>query len=154
MTLNTYTYYKDKRVVDKSAYLINEASYGDVNPKDRISILNPSFVLRTDNFNFAHNYCYCPEFGRYYFIDSIDVDTGGRTIINCSIDVLMTYRSQIPDIVAQVVRAETLGRPTLINDGSLATNPRVFPTIIKASNSLFNTTTANNYSNNFIFTVV
>lgn len=153
MTLNTYTYYKDKRLVDKSDSLIDEVSYEDVNPKDRISILNPTFVLRTNNFNFAHNYCYCPEFGRYYFIDSIDVEPGGRTIINCSIDVLMTYRSQIPDIVAQVVRAESLGRPTLIGDGTLTTYPRVSPTIIKAKNNLFNTTTADNDSKNFVFIV-
>lgn len=154
MTLNTYTYYKDKRLVDKSAYLINEASYGDVNPKDRISILNPTFVLRTNNFNFAHNYCYCPEFGRYYFIDSIDVEPGGRTIINCSIDVLMTYRSQIPDIVAQVVRAEVYGGVSLTADPQLPISNFKETRVIKASNTLFNPSYAGSNSYNYIFTVI
>lgn len=154
MTLNTYTYYKDKRLVDKSDYLTDEVSYGDVNPKDRISILNPTFVLRTNNFNFAHNYCYCPEFGRYYFIDSIDVEPGGRTIINCSVDVLMTYRSQIPDIVAQIVRSEIYGGVSLTADPLLPISNFKETRVIKASNTLFNPSYASSNSYNYIFTVI
>lgn len=52
----------------------------------------PSLILKGIYTEF--NYCYIPIFQRYYFIENIIIH-GNTTIIECSIDVLTTYKEDI-----------------------------------------------------------
>lgn len=58
------------------------------------SVINPSFMLETDNPT-SYNYCYIPDFNRYYFISNITSVRTNLWRIDCSVDVLMSYQSEI-----------------------------------------------------------
>ena len=58
------------------------------------SVINPSFMIETDNPT-GFNYCYIQAFSRYYFITNITSVRTGLWRIDCAVDVLMSFRNQI-----------------------------------------------------------
>lgn len=58
------------------------------------SIINPSFVIEIGNPS-GYNYCYIPSFGRYYFITNITSVRTDLWRIDCSVDVLMSFATDI-----------------------------------------------------------
>ncbi len=58
------------------------------------SVINPSFMIETANPT-GFNYCYIQAFSRYYFITNITSVRNGLWRIDCSVDVLMSFRNQI-----------------------------------------------------------
>lgn len=74
--------------------------------KDPCDILNPVFIISYNKAYVTANYLYCPDFNRYYFINNIQLLTGHRMEISCSVDVLMSYNSQIKSLTCNVVRQE------------------------------------------------
>lgn len=42
-----------------------------------------------------YNYCYIPALRRYYFIDSVDAGNAEYYVLNLTVDVLMTYKTDI-----------------------------------------------------------
>lgn len=58
------------------------------------SVINPSFVIELTNPS-GYNYCYISEFGRYYFIKDITSVRNNLWRIDCSVDVLMSFKNQI-----------------------------------------------------------
>ena len=64
--------------------------YGGVNR------INPAILVDTDRVNLDDtNYMYIPEFGRYYFITSIEGNAGHGVIVHGHVDVLMSYEEKI-----------------------------------------------------------
>lgn len=74
----------------------------------RIDVINPTISLQLGlggtNSPAVYNYCYIPNFGRYYFIENWEW-AGGLWTAYCSVDVLATYRTQIYNMSAYVVRS-------------------------------------------------
>lgn len=64
---------------------------------DNTSIIRPVFKIRWDNPSvlFGYNYCYVPEFKRYYFITDIVSENSVVFLIQCECDVLATFRDGI-----------------------------------------------------------
>jgi len=58
------------------------------------SVINPSFLIQVDNPS-QYNYCYIPDFGRYYFISNITSVRTNIWRIDCSVDVLMSFQDEI-----------------------------------------------------------
>lgn len=58
--------------------------------KGECSYINPSFFLGD-----VTGYTYLKAWGNYYFIDRVAYDINGAQYINCSIDVLATWKEQI-----------------------------------------------------------
>ena len=58
------------------------------------SVLNPTFMIQSENPS-SYNYCYISSFGRYYFITNITSIRNGLWKIDCSVDVLMSYKQGI-----------------------------------------------------------
>lgn len=69
--------------------------------KSPTSILSPSLEL---NQRPTGNYCYIPDFGRYYWLDNLTYDRGIWTA-SLSIDVLATYKNQIGGAELYILRA-------------------------------------------------
>lgn len=62
--------------------------------RNESSVINPTILIETDNPS-SYNYAYISEFGRYYFItDIVSVRIGLWRVI-LSVDVLMSFQSQI-----------------------------------------------------------
>ena len=56
-------------------------------------MLTPKFVLHTNTL--AYNYCYIPEFGRFYYVTKQLIKTGSETEIHLQCDVLQSWKTQI-----------------------------------------------------------
>lgn len=58
------------------------------------SVINPSFIIELSNPS-QYNYCYIPAFNRYYFITNITSIRTNIWRIDCSVDVLMSFQTEI-----------------------------------------------------------
>ncbi len=94
-----------KNKVDK---VLTSGTVLDCALKENTSIINPTFIVVQSSVGSlaTQNYCYVGEWQRYYFINNIEVMTGGRIALHCSIDVLMSWRSQIKNIRTFISRNE------------------------------------------------
>lgn len=64
--------------------------------RSECSVLQPVIVIEmAGNSITQYNYCYIPEFGRYYFINNIESVRTNVWRIHCNVDVLMSYSQQI-----------------------------------------------------------
>lgn len=62
--------------------------------REECSIINPVFTIVHTNPS-QYNYCFIPEFNRYYFITNITSVRNNLWRISCNVDVLMSYQAQI-----------------------------------------------------------
>lgn len=116
-TLNLYQTNSDPRQVTKD--LTSVAANIPIQPTATLDILNPNIIINYNESYLNANYCYCSLLNRYYYITSTSLEIGKRIILNCAIDVLHTYSSQIRSCTACVVRNEGIGKPTYITDNQL-----------------------------------
>lgn len=94
-----------------------------VKPTAPLDIITPTFIFDYSAAALACNYLYCVEFGRFYFVKNIAVDTAGRINITCAIDVLQTYSVAIKNCRATVIRTATGGKPTMYVDSKFPVYP-------------------------------
>lgn len=62
--------------------------------RNESSVINPSFIIEHENPS-GFNYCYISDFGRYYFITNITAIRTGIWKIDCGVDVLMSFKTEI-----------------------------------------------------------
>lgn len=94
-----------------------------VKPTAALDIISPTFIFDYSAAALACNYLYCVDFGRFYFVKNIAVDTAGRINITCAIDVLQTYSAAIKNCRATVIRTATGGKPTMYVDNKFPVYP-------------------------------
>lgn len=113
----------------------SEGTAMQVSLKGECSLVNPSFFISG-----VERWCYIKAFGFYYFVDRIAYDVNGAQYINCSIDVLASFKQQIQNTNAYIVYSST-GFNRWIRDDRC-------PIIIKDSEYLSTASTIvlNNYS--------
>ena len=78
--------------------------------KEPCDLYKPAFILDYNSSYLGKNYIYVSAWGRYYFIDDIKMDVGGKCVISATEDVLMSFKSQILNINATIVRAGDLNQ--------------------------------------------
>ena len=125
MTISFYKTNDDPKKLDKSMLPIGSGQ-GTLtatinNTAETISLLSPTFIVATNNLYFTATHIFVADMGnRYYFINDIQLLTGGKMSISCSIDVLKTYASEIITRPCTVTRyshaAGKLATPTYIPD--------------------------------------
>lgn len=89
----------------------------ECNFKNDVSIINPNLVLYYEAALLSANYCYIPNFNRYYYIDEIIPITGDRSVIRCKVDVLESFKNDIKSLTAIINKQETIA-DKFIDDGS------------------------------------
>lgn len=101
------------------------------------SILQPVILVEmSGSLITQYNYCYIPEFGRYYFITNIESVRNNAWRVHCSVDVLMTYAEQILDLNV-IVSDETMpDTETYINGEVWATTVKYKTDVISFPNGL------------------
>lgn len=98
------------------------------------SVMSPTFTVQ-DTSVVGYNYCYIPDFGRWYYINGIDVLRANLFELSLGIDVLMTYASDIRGNYAIVDKVENFGAAfNYINDGSWINTNRTDQSIINFAN--------------------
>lgn len=93
MNVVLYNNSSDKRTLNKLITQIKNIE--TLNIKTPTSITIPVFTINVfDNFVNA-NYVYIPTYNRFYFITNVIQITNNIVELHCSVDVLMSYKTQI-----------------------------------------------------------
>lgn len=87
--------------------------------KNPCTMRNPVFALRGIP-NFNGNYVYVPMWKKYYYVDNIEFTNNDIVTLNCSIDVLATYRNEIFATNAYITRS-SVKRDSSISDSFYVT---------------------------------
>ena len=94
------------------------------------SVMSPSLQIQ-DIAVIGYNYCYIPDFGRYYYINGINALRANLFELSLGIDVLMTYATAIRNNAAIVDKVQNFGAAyKYINDGSFVNSNRMKQDII------------------------
>ena len=98
------------------------------------SVMAPTFTVQ-DTAVVGYNYCYIPDFGRYYYINGINALRANLFELSLGIDVLMTYAAAIRSNAAIVDKVQPQsGAMLYINDGSYVNTNKMYQTIINYPN--------------------
>lgn len=106
-SIKLYKTPSDKRAVNKVLTSVMDATaeiWGDCD------ILSPSLILNVSpgvNFNYLQ-ILDAPFNGRYYFVDNITIMQNGIMRVPCSIDVLMSHKSDIKKEMAILARQSNI----------------------------------------------
>lgn len=132
MRLTLYYNSSERKVIGKT--LQNVGTVTGVLKGDA-SILYPTFTLESGNYLTGVNYLYWQETGRYYFIDDIELMTGGRMAFRCSVDVLESFKTQIKNQTAIISKQQNSNDSNIyFDDGSFKIDTREFYTVKTFSN--------------------
>lgn len=113
--MNAKFYYNksDRIVLNKD---ISEKDSVTVRYKGDTDLINPIFIVNADKIDDKINYIYIAgDIKRYYFIDSV-VFSQGHIELKCSIDVLMSHRSEIENQECIIIRNEKIWNMYLSDD--------------------------------------
>lgn len=113
MTINLYNCTAENEVVDKTSYMSGNVSTSC--EMVNTDVLNP--VLKLSSNFLDKNYVLIPDFeNRYYFVSSIEMLRGGHMLMNCHVDVLMTYKDIILQTECNIVRQENAPNNKLVDN--------------------------------------
>lgn len=103
-TISLYKTTSENNRVVKALSAVKEMS-GEL--RNKTSVLNPSIRIESAENISGYNYCYIPEFGRYYYITDITSVRTNIWEVSMRCDVLMSYSVQIKALKPIIERDET-----------------------------------------------
>lgn len=132
MNISLYRTSSDKRTLNKALSL--KATKSAV-LKDNNSVTHPYLVVETFEGWEDCNYLYIDDFERYYFIDDKKPMIGNKIALTCSVDVLMSFRTQLLSLSCIIDKQQNLSQANKYrDDGSYVLLNTVNDTIINFSN--------------------
>lgn len=132
MDIKLYKNHSEKNKINKS--LTSEIEYSGT-LRDETSVINPVILIYAANLS-QYNYAYIPEFHRYYFIRDIMSVRNGLWRVSLSVDVLMSFRSDILNLNVILSDTETTGQNYYYSGDQWRTLVKAKTDIIKFSNGL------------------
>lgn len=94
--------------------------------RNQTSVLSPKIRIESADNIAGYNYCYIPEFGRYYYIVDITSVRTNAWEVSMRCDVLMSYSAQIKSLRPIIERDETGQSAGLVdNDLPISINKKV-----------------------------
>ena len=82
---------------------------------DRTDIISPTYNVEFFNEIYNTNYLYDDTTKRYYYVNNIEMDSGGRVNLYCDVDVLMSFATEIKKVTATVDRNENTKNGYLVD---------------------------------------
>ena len=94
--------------------------------RDDSSIISPSILFQSDEV-MRYNFCYIPQWQRYYFVRDVVSYRNNMYIVTMECDVLMSFKNDIFSFQV-VVDKQTMGEngDEYIDDGSLVCDNTMF----------------------------
>lgn len=123
MNITLYKNLSEQNVVNKKLSSILSLFGSLKNPS---SVIDPVLTIESDSSIVFANYLYIEEWGRYYYITNISSIRNNLWLLNCHVDVLYTYRSQIKSQSGIVARQENLYNLYLDDDKFLVDAQRIY----------------------------
>lgn len=116
MTITFYNNESDEILVDKKITSISSINNAKI--INETDIVNPSIIVSRnfyDSIILKANYLYIDNLDRYYYINNISF-AESMIMIDCTVDVLMSYKKQIRNLTCTVTRNENLKNGYLNDD--------------------------------------
>ena len=134
MQIKFYKNSSEKNKIGKS--LSSELTLNG-NLRDECSITSPSILVESTSL-VNYNYCYIPEFKRYYFISDITSVRNNLWRVSLKCDVLESFKSDILNSSCIINKQSGMGKSnSLFDDGSYVNEIDTF-TEVKEFSSGFN----------------
>lgn len=92
MTITFYNNISEKNVINKT--LGNPLTMGGT-LRDATSVTNPTITVESPITIVGYNYCYIPDFARYYYIVDIKSMRKNLWAVTLRVDVLMSFKDSI-----------------------------------------------------------
>lgn len=138
MDVKFYYNASDDRVVNKRLLEMDGNVFTGV-PRDEISVMNPIIRFESDEI-LRYNYAYIPSLQRYYSIVDRTAFRQGVWDVTFAVDVLMSFRRDISDLVVVVDKQSMIANgDEYIDDGSLVSENVMFQSVYEFPNGFNNT---------------
>lgn len=105
MNITLYVNNSEKNKIGKN--LINDFSLSGT-LRDATNIINPVILIELNEIG-NYNYCYIPNFNRYYFITDIAVIRTGLFAISLMVDVLESFKTEIKNLSVILLNTQNVG---------------------------------------------
>lgn len=106
--------------------------------RDGCNVMNPIIRFQSPNV-LRYNYCYIPEFQRYYSVTSTTAIRNGMYDISFNVDVLMSFRGDIMQLQCIVDKqTDLINGDEYIDDGSLVCDNIMFNRVYPFSSGFNN----------------
>lgn len=127
MQINLFTCNAERNRVNKTNYISNRFVL-DGSLRKATSALNIEIdIEKTNPLLYKYNYMYIEEFGRYYFIDDIVSVRNRLWTIHATVDVLMSFCSDILSTECIIDKVENEMTANLyLDDGSFVMDSRKY----------------------------
>ena len=134
MQINFYKNSSEKNKIGK--YLSSELTLNG-NLRDECSITSPSILVEATSL-VDYNYCYIPEFKRYYFISDITSVRNNLWRVSLKCDVLESFKKDILNLSCIVDKQQNQSYSNNIDDGSYINRADSFVEIANYQNGFNN----------------
>ena len=105
MRIEFYNVNDDNRVVSKNLGSVIHA-IDNAQIYNATSIMSPDFLVDYAPYVVNSNYVHVPLWNRYYYITDVTASPGGRAVMHCREDVLMSNADAIRALNAYVIRGQ------------------------------------------------
>lgn len=103
--------------------------------RDATNIINPVILLELNEIG-NYNYCYIPNFNRYYFITDITVIRTGLFAISLMVDVLESFKTNIKNLSVILLNTQNVGTNNYLSSQVFRNNVKSKTDIINFPNGL------------------
>lgn len=103
MILELYKTIDNNNIINKT--LTDMVSY-EIKLKDNVDIISPIIILSSETLLVNFNYAYIPDFERYYFINSVSINSKNVYVLSLECDVLESFKDDILNSYAYINKAE------------------------------------------------
>lgn len=139
MNITLYVNKSEKNKIGKN--LTNDFSLSGT-LRDVTNIINPVILIELNEIN-NYNYCYIPDFNRYYFITDITVIRTGLFAISLMVDVLESFKTDIKNLSVILLNTQNVGSNNYLPS-------QVFRNNVKSKTDILNFPNGLNDSGEFI----
>lgn len=114
MTLNFYTTADEPNRIIKNLTLTATTTGTVKEPLSKQE--NTQILVENTEAVRNSNYCYIPDFDRYYFIVKTEIERNGVVNITLRCDVLMTFKNDILSLIVIADRSETVYNSYIVDN--------------------------------------
>lgn len=139
MNITLYVNNSEKNKIGKN--LTNDFSLSGT-LRDATNIINPVILIELNEIG-NYNYCYIPNFNRYYFITDITVIRTGLFAISLMVDVLESFKIDIKNLSVILLNTQNIGSNNYLSS-------QVFKNNVKSRTDILNFPNGLNDSGEFI----
>lgn len=132
MEITLYINHSEKNRLKKT---LTDAVKLTGNLRNESNVVNPVITIYVDNPS-LYNYCYIPDFKRYYFIKDITCARTGIWAVQLQSDPLMSYADEILKCSAILDETTAEGSNSYLNGRNWVANAKNTTSIIKFSSGL------------------